>query len=478
MTDTFSKIFVNTFWLLFQRIAGRIISFLLMVYLARNLGTINFGRLSFAISFTSLFLLFADLGIITLSIREIARNKQNAPIYIGNTFILKGLLSILTFIIISIASKIVRIPYDTRLIVYLLAGYLLFENMGSLFKAIYQAYEKMIYIAVSDIIEKAFLFLLCFILISKGFKITAIGLAYLFTGILLFLVNMLIVNLRFLKPIYKIRLSFWKDILKEASILAIVGLLSMVYFNTDIVMLGRMKNEEVTAQYSVSYHLFYTIAVLSGTFLSAIFPLLSRLSQESKKELKKIYEKVFKVIITIGIPISLGCFLLSDRIINYIFSSHYQQSVIIFKIFSLIIIFSFLNSFIGYFLTSIAKQSLIAKMLTFTVSINILLNFMLIPRYSYVGAALATVVSEILFSVIFYITIEKEFRYFPLTMILKSIFSAILMGGVIILLDYLKVNFIAIIPFAGACYLTFLYIIKYFDYEEKMIIGRYLGLKR
>ncbi|MCM8800414.1 MAG: flippase [Candidatus Omnitrophica bacterium] len=473
MKDIFSKVFINTFWLLFQRVFARLISFLLTVYLARNLETVDFGRLSFAISFVGLFLLFADLGIITLSIREVARNREGADVYIGNAVILKGLLSVFTFTIIIFALKLIRVPYETGLIVYLLAGYLLFENMGGLFKAVFQAYQKMIYVVLSDITEKAFLFLLCFILISKKYGITGIGLAYLFSGVLIFLANMLIVNLRFFRPNYKINLFLWKNILKESSILAIVALLSMVYFNIDIVMLGKMKGEEIAGRYSVSYHLFYTLAVLSGAFLSAVFPLLSRLSKESFTLLKKIYEKSFKVIIAMGIPLSLGCFLLADRIINLIFGPHYQQSAIVFKIFSPIIIFSFLNSFIGYFLTSVARQLLIAKMLTFTVITNVLLNLMLIPKYSYIGAASATVVSEILFSIIFYMVIEKEFKYLPLAMILKSIFSAILMGILVILLEHLKVNLIVIVPFAGIAYLILLYIIKYFDDEERIIIGRY-----
>lgn len=83
------RIIGNTFWLLLQRAGGRILTLLLMIYLARRLGSLGFGKLSFVISFTSLFIILSDLGITTLTIREVARDKESGPEYVGNIATLK-----------------------------------------------------------------------------------------------------------------------------------------------------------------------------------------------------------------------------------------------------------------------------------------------------------------------------------------------------------------------------------------------------
>ena len=160
MESTAKRVISNIFWLLFQRIGGRLISFLLMIYLARHFGSLNFGKFTFANSFIGLFLILADLGITTLVIREVARNKERGAQFMGNTAILKVFLSIITFIVIMVALNIMQVPDDTRIIVYLISACSILENIGGFFSAVFQAFEKMNYMAIIEIIQKLFLFLL------------------------------------------------------------------------------------------------------------------------------------------------------------------------------------------------------------------------------------------------------------------------------------------------------------------------------
>ena len=146
MKGTAGRVIGNTFWLLLQRAGGRILTLLLMIYLARSLGSLGFGKLSFAISFTSLFLILSDLGITTLTVREVARDKERGPEYIGNNATLKLILSIFTFLAISISVSLMKIPLDTRFVIYLIGARIIFDNMGGFFGAVFQAYEEMKYI--------------------------------------------------------------------------------------------------------------------------------------------------------------------------------------------------------------------------------------------------------------------------------------------------------------------------------------------
>ena len=462
------RIIGNTFWLLLQRAGGRILTLLLMIYVARRLGSLGFGKLSFAISFTSLFLILSDLGITTLTVREVARNKEKGPEYVGNIATLKLFLSILTFLVISISVSFINVPFDTRFVIYLIGACIIFENMGVFFGGIFQAYEEMKYIMICEIIEKIFLLSLAFVLLRLGYGLISVGILYLLSGILYCFLNIGFVYHKFLRPRYHIDWQFWSKSLKIALPLAIVALISMVYYHIDIVMLGKMKGEEVAGWYGVSYHLFFALATIPGAFLSAIFPVLSRFFMESEELLKKAFHKSFKVLVGVGIPASVGSFLLSEKIILFLFGPQYQQSIAALKILSLLIIFSYLNGLAGYFLTSTNRQALTAKIIAATAGINVFLNFILIPRYSYIGAAYATVVSEILFLAFFFVSARREIPSISVIEIAKSAISSAIMGLLIIALIQNGFSLFLIIAIGGITYSFFIWITGYITKGEKI----------
>lgn len=442
-------------------------TFLLMIYLARSLGSLGFGKLTFAISFTSLFLILSDLGITTLAVREVARDKEGSPEYIGKSATLKFFLSVLAFLIIAISLNVMNIPSDTRMVAYLIGACIIFENMGGFFGAVFLAYEDMKYITLNEIIEKVFLLSMAFILLRQGFGLLSIGLLYFFSGFIYFLLNVAFVYWKFLKPRYRIEGRFWRKILKEALPLAVVTLISMVYYHIDIVMLGKMKGEEVAGWYGVSYHLFFALATIPGAFFSAVFPVMSRFFKESKELLKKTYQKSFKLVVGAGIPVSVGSFLLSEKIILFLFGPQYQNSITALKILSFLIIFSYLNGLAGYFLISINRQALTAKILAMTTGINVILNFLLIPRYSFIGAACATVVSEILFFIFFFLSARGEISSIPLKEIAKSIISAAIMGLLIVILIQQGFTLFPLIAIGAMTYLFFIWITGFITKGEK-----------
>lgn len=478
MKETAGRIIGNTFWLLLQRAGGRILTLLLMIYLARSLGSLGFGKLSFAISFTSLFLILSDLGITTLTVREVARNKERGPEYVGNTATLKLFLSIFTFLVISVSVSLINVPFDTRLLIYLIGACIIFENMGGFFGSVFQAHEEMKYIMICEIIEKVFLLSLAFVLLRLGYGLISVGVLYLLSGILYWLLNMGFVYRKFLKPRYQIDSQFWRKSLKEALPLAIVALISMIYYHTDIVMLGKIKGEEVAGWYGVSYHLFFALATIPGAFLSSIFPVLSRLFKESGELLKEAFHKSFKVLVGAGIPASVGTFLLSEKIILFLFGHQYKHSIAALKILSVLIVFGYLNSLASYFLTSINRQAVTAKIIAVTTGINVLLNFILIPRYSYRGAAYATVASEILFLALVFLSVRREIPSIPLLGIAKSAISSAIMGFLVIVLIQNDFNLFLIIALGAITYSFFIWITGFITKEEKAILKNiFLGRK-
>jgi O-antigen/teichoic acid export membrane protein len=204
---------------------------------------------------------------------------------------------------------------------------------------------------------------------------------------------------------------------------------------------------------------------------------MSRFFKESKELLKKTYQKSFKLVVGAGIPVSVGSFLLAEKIILFLFGPQYQNSITALKILSFLIIFSYLNGLAGYFLISINRQALTAKILAVTTGINVILNFLLIPRYSYIGAASATVVSEILFFIFFFLSARGEICLIPLKEIAKPIISAAIMGLLIIILIQQGFTLFPLIAIGAMTYLFFIWITGFITKGEKsrlknILLGR------
>jgi O-antigen/teichoic acid export membrane protein len=242
----------------------------------------------------------------------------------------------------------------------------------------------------------------------------------------------------------------------------------MIYYHIDMVMLGKIKGEEVAGWYGVSYHLFFALATIPGAFLSAMFPVLSRLFKESGELLKKAFQKSFKVLVGAGIPASVGSFLLAEKIILFLFGPQYEHSIATLRILSFLIVFSYLNGLAGYFLISTNRQALTAKIMAATAGINIFLNIILIPRYSYIGAAYATVVSEILFLILFFLSARREIPSIPLKEIVKSVISSAIMGLLIVGLIQNDFNLLPIIAIGVITYSFFIWITGFITKGEKI----------
>ena len=125
------------------------------MYTARYLGAAGFGILSFALAFTGIFGVFTDLGLQQLTIREVARDKSLASKYLGNIAVMKLILVIITFGLIALTINLLGYPEQTIKVVYLVALSIIFSAFSGMFYSIFQAYEKMEYQSVGQILSSA-----------------------------------------------------------------------------------------------------------------------------------------------------------------------------------------------------------------------------------------------------------------------------------------------------------------------------------
>lgn len=168
---TIKRIAKNTMVLLISQIISYILAFFYMIYIARYLGPDGFGILSFALAFAGVFSIFADMGLNTLTVREIARDKSLTGKYFINVLSMKIILSILTFGIIIISINALNYSQETIYTVYLVALSVILTAIAGIFNSIFQAHEEMEFQSIGLVINSILMFIGVFLIIYNGLGI-------------------------------------------------------------------------------------------------------------------------------------------------------------------------------------------------------------------------------------------------------------------------------------------------------------------
>lgn len=467
---TARRITANFLSLISSQIISRAIQLVIFVYLARFLGKESFGVFNFGLAFAFLFVIIADFGLSTLITREISRDKKSASKYLSNSITIKLLLSVIAFVSAYLFLNLAGYSEEVKTIAYIMLSFILLQSFTELHYAIFRAFERMHYDAFIKILRALTLIGMIFYLIGNGYGLLAISLAFLATEIIVLATSFFITYTRFIKISFEFDYGFSKTLLKKSSLFCLSLVFSSLYMYIDIVMLSKMRSTAEVGIYSAAANIVIALIFIPLMYGNSIYPVLSRFYINSKKSLKIAYEKSFKYMLIIGLPVAAGIWILSDKIISLLYGKEYASSAIVLTILSGYLFLKFINPVTGFALMSINKQRSRLFAQGSAAIINIILNFILIPLYGFVGAAIATLLTEIVFFIIYTSFIIKY--GFKFKFILSFIHKPIIAGSIMITsLLFIENIFLAV--FSGMIiYFAVLYFIGIIDKEDKVLLTK------
>jgi O-antigen/teichoic acid export membrane protein len=474
MSDV-QRVAKNTFALFIAQIISSILSILLGIFIARYLGDIALGKYSFAYTFVIIFSIFLDIGYSTLLIREVARDKSKANKYVSNLLSFRAISALIVFVFVVVTINLMGYPSDTKNIVYLFAFYLFMESFSSIYKVTFRAFERMEYESVITILYNILRVSLALVVIILGYGLVAIGLVFIFSSIIDFSISTIVCERKFVKSRTEFDFSFFKSTIKLALPLVMVTLFTTVFVRADTILLSIFKGDEVVGWYNAAYNLVLGLRFVPGLIVTAIVPTLSYYYIASRPSLKVAYEKYFRYLFMLGLPMAMGTTLLSEKIIMLIYGSEFTNSIIALQILSWDILLIFLYTILSGLLISIDRQNEMAIAAAVTAIVNVIINITLIPYFSYVGAAVATVSSEtILFGIYFYL-ISKHIYLLPIhKMLVKPFIALVVMSLFIFFFNWLGL-FILVILGVLVYFLT-LYVIKGITKEDVALIRQIIKI--
>lgn len=438
-----------------------------MAYLARALTVEGFGRITFSQAIVTYFTLLTDLGLKTIGVSEIAGHKEKIKLYVNNILSLRMVLAAISFILLLFFAAVINKPAELKLLIVFF-GLSLFPS-ALLLDWFFQGIERLEFVGIATAARSLSYVALIFLFVKSYSNILSVPLIIFIS----FFVIVLPLIYYFIKYYGRISFSFdvqfWKGLLIKALPLGIAFIAIQIYYNIDTLMLGFMKNEETVGWYNAAYKIVLFFVAFAGAIGASILPVMSNYYQTSKEKLKILIEYSSKLMIFLGLPIAICGLVAAKDIILFIYGSGYENSILALKILIWQVFTVFVNVPFAYCLLACEGRKYYMYSVVLGAIINIVLNLILIPRYSLIGAAIATIISEIIVLTALYI-FSLKIIYAPIgKYAIKIVICSSLLGGLIYFLKFnLWINF-----FIGALfYLSANIVLKSFSLKEiKFILG-------
>jgi len=413
------------------------LAFVMTVMMPRYLGATSYGRLYLAMSLTGIMSILVEFGLNSLVAREVSKHPSDATRYLINAGMLKAALWVVGCGVLAAVVRIIDYPEETQLAVAILAVMVLITCEGTLVAAVLQANDRMRWIAYSTAAEKLVYVVLGVVALVSGHGILVISAVALFSAVVSLSMNLI----WFRRMARSVEVSGgWRGVevpglFVRALPFFSVAFFGAIYFRADVIIMSLFKSDAIVGYYGAAYRLFQTTYVVPDALLFALFPLFCRLSAQHENALAVAAQKGLDLLLLLGFPLAAGVFVLSDEIVYTLYGADYADSVVLLRILAVAIALMYANGVFVQLLVATERQKRLAFTAGVSAVLNVSANFVLIPFIGAVGAALATVMTELIVIVMNFSYLDRGLtRQLRFGTPARALAAALLMAAVLMAL--------------------------------------------
>jgi O-antigen/teichoic acid export membrane protein len=375
--------------------------FLLLLFLPRYLGTVDYGRLYLAISIQGIFQMFISFGGRYFIPKEVARDRTRTADLLVNSIAMRVVLWGVSMLAMILLGYIANYPVETRLLIMILGVAMLWEGIKLVLWCCFQGHEQMKYPVLGSILERSFVTGVGILALLLHADAVGIAIIMAVGSLLNFLVCMKFIP-RIVEKFPKVDWRAAYGMLRPEVPYFLFSVFGVIYFRIDAVMLSLLTPADVVGWYGASYRLFDILMFLPSIFNIALFPVLARLWGNEKETLALTTQRSLELMLAAAIPIAVIIFAFAHEIIELFFGLNaYGPSVVLLQIFGLGVIIIYVNFVLGTTVFATDKQRQWTLVSFIAIFLNVGMNYFLIPYTQArqgnggIGAAIATLLTEL-----------------------------------------------------------------------------------
>jgi O-antigen/teichoic acid export membrane protein len=379
------------------QLAGKLSLFAWTVYLAKHLRPDGFGSYTYILALVTLLSIVADYGLGYLTTNRVARERASAPQYLTHAQILRlfiGTGAYALLLLLSLSSPSLRGGAGAAL----LLGVTIFTTTGiSGICAVLNGREELQWSSLLNALLPTLTLVLGLALLAPGFSLRGAVMPHVIAGVMVVLTGLWILRGKGIVFTPQFDPSAIKDLARAGLPYLLMTLLATLNVSLDTLLLKTMKGAEAVGIYNASYKLVLALMIVPAALGDAAYPIWSRLTTGNARGDQREHlplRQVVGLLFVLGLAASLILSLAASPLIRLLLGGNYSAAGPVLRVHAWTLLLMFVNAPLAYRLIAAGRLRDINAVFATVVLLNGVLNFILIPRHSFLGAAWTTLISE------------------------------------------------------------------------------------
>ncbi len=365
-------------------------------YISRVLTPIGTGKVAMATSFVQYFVMFAQLGIPTYGIRAVAKvrdDKEKLSKTVHELLILSTITSVVAYIILFICIPTIPRIAAEKPLYYIMSANILLNCIGM--EWMYKGLEQYTYITIRSVIFKFIALVMMFIFIHNQGDYLWYGVTSVVASSLSFVLNF--INAKKFIDVKWLGNYDFKPHLKAVAIFFAMAVATTVYTHLDTVMLGFMTTDTDLGYYNAAIKIKTVLVSLVTSLGAVLLPRASYYVETNKmKEFRIISAKALDFVFVAAIPVTVFFIYFARQGVMLLSGDAYMGAIQPMQILMPTTLFIGITNILGIqILVPLGKERSVLHSEILGAVIDLVLNFILIPKYASSGAAIGTLVAEL-----------------------------------------------------------------------------------
>lgn len=415
------------------QIGGKIISTVLgllaIALITRYLGRDGFGEYTTVITFLTFFAVASDFGLTLVTVQMISGRGVEENKILNNLLGLR-LISALFFLLLA-PLTISFFPYSAAVKFGVIITFIsfLFPALNQILIGLFQKKLDMSRAAIAEVFGRATLLLGIILTKELNFGLNGVLLSTAASAAVSFIFHY-IFSLKFTVIKLEFNWLIWKKIISKSWPLAVTIVLNLIYLRADTLLLSIFSGKSEVGLYGATYKIIDVLTSIPFMFAGLILPILTAAWLENNQNyFHKVLQKSFDFMAILAIPLIIGAQFLGQPIMSLVAGRDFSASGVILQILIFAVAAIFLGTMFSHAVVALDKQKTMIGFYVFTGLSSLLAYLILIPRFSYFGAAGVTIYSETLIAVFSSYCVWKYSHFLPnLKVTIKSLISGLVMG--------------------------------------------------
>jgi O-antigen/teichoic acid export membrane protein len=373
--------------------ASNALTLLLFAVLARMLGLEPYGELVGILAVAGILGTAMEFGFHTLLTRSVARKPEAAWPALTGAMLRQSALALPMLGVLYGYMQLADISPETQVAGLLIGASVWVRSLKETCRGVCRGLTRFDVEAVFLWTERASLLGICALALTLGGGLTAVGMVFLIVRVVDFTVFLMALR-RLVGATAAVRVlptATWL----AAIPFAVSNVLFIVYYQVDTAMLSVLSTARDTGLYGAVYRFVDLLQVLPRLLIVVAFPAMAVAWVSHRERFQELLGSLQQVLTCVALPVLFATLVWSEPLVRWAFGQDYAIGYPALRLLALGNYFAFQSLLLAQGLQASAHERLLAKVLAGTVALNILLNALFIPVYGFLGAAVATAITEL-----------------------------------------------------------------------------------